>query len=75
VHTFAGSSRSFFIPALATSLWLLARQELFSQFTHMIAVLYVIESGGSQIKLVAAVVDNFVIGQTARSYCANGAGF
>jgi hypothetical protein len=61
VHAFAGATRSFFIPALATCLWFFATEELLAQFTHMIAVLYVIESGGSQIKLVAAVVDNFVV--------------
>jgi hypothetical protein len=62
VHAFAGAARSFFIPALATCLWFFAVEELLAQFTHMIAVLYVIKSGGSQFKLVAVVIDNFVVG-------------
>jgi hypothetical protein len=62
VHAFAGAARSFFIPAFSAGLWFFAVKELLAQFTHMIAVLYVIKFSGGQFKLVTVVINNFVIG-------------
>jgi hypothetical protein len=62
VHAFAGSAATFFVPALATGLWPFPGQELLSQSFHMLTLLNLIKSCCSQFKLVATIVDNFVIG-------------
>jgi hypothetical protein len=62
VHAFTGAPRPFFIPAFSAGLWFFAVEELLTQFTHMIAVLYVIKLGSRQFKFIAVVVNNFVIG-------------
>jgi hypothetical protein len=56
VYTFAVTASTFFIPALAASLWLLARKKLFTQASHGIAVLYVSKVGIKQAELLARVI-------------------
>jgi hypothetical protein len=75
MHAFACAAGTFFIPALATGLWLLASKKLLTQFSHGIAVLNVSEISREQTKLFSCVVYQFVICKTARSYSTNGAGF
>jgi hypothetical protein len=62
VHTLTSAARSFLIPAFSAGLWFFAIEKLLAQFTHMIAILYVMKFGSDQFKLVAVVVDNFVVG-------------
>jgi hypothetical protein len=56
VYTFAVAPSTFFIPALAAGLWLLARKKLFAQAAHGIAVLYVAKVGIKQAELLARVI-------------------
>jgi hypothetical protein len=45
MHAFAGASSTFFVPALATSLWLFSSKKLLSQSSHAVGILYVPEVG------------------------------
>jgi hypothetical protein len=56
VHAFASTAATFFVPTLATCLWLFASKKLFTQSTHVVAVLYVSKVSGTQLKLVALIV-------------------
>jgi hypothetical protein len=56
VHAFAGAATTFFIPTLATSLRTFTCKKLFTQLTHVTAVLYVCKVGRAQLKLVACIV-------------------
>jgi hypothetical protein len=56
MHAFAGAPSTFFIPALAASLWLLTSKKLFTQAAHGIAVLYVSKVGIKQAELLARVI-------------------
>jgi hypothetical protein len=75
VHTLAGTTRSFFTPALTAGLWLLAIKELLSEILHIPTVLYASKTGRVQVKLDTCVICDFFFGQTARSYRANGTSF
>jgi hypothetical protein len=56
VHAFASAACTFFTPALATGLWLFARQELFTQTTHVTTILYVLKVGSGQLKLATLII-------------------
>jgi hypothetical protein len=62
MHTLAGATCTFFSPAFATGLWLLAVDKLLAQSFHTVAVLYSFEIGCGQIELVTFVIRQFVIG-------------
>jgi hypothetical protein len=56
VHAFAGATATLFIPTLATSLWFLPCKELFTQPSHVTAILYVSKVGSTQLKFVTRIV-------------------
>jgi hypothetical protein len=62
MHTLAGTTSTFFLPAFATCVGLLAIDKFLTQFSHTGAILYCIKISSGQIKLVARIVYNFVIG-------------
>jgi hypothetical protein len=61
VHAFAGTARTFFIPALATCLWLFSIKKLLAQATHVLTVLYIRKVCCQQLKFVALIVCDFVV--------------
>jgi hypothetical protein len=75
VHTFAGTTCTFFTPALAAGFRLLARQELLSQLIHVFTVLNRLKIGRLQVEFDTVAVYNFVIGQTAWPYSSYRTGF
>jgi hypothetical protein len=72
VHAFAGTTTTFFRPALAAGLWLPTVKELLSQTTHVITVLYIPKVGLAEFKLFARIVYDFIIGKATRTYSTNG---
>jgi hypothetical protein len=62
MHAFAGTSRTFFSPALTAGLWLPGIQELLPEILHVMTLLYACEAGCIQIKFIARIIYNFFFG-------------
>jgi hypothetical protein len=75
MHAFAGATSIFFGPAPTTGIGLFTVEELFTQASHVMGVADIFKRHVAQPALAIVIILDFVVGQAAGSYSANGTGF